>query len=340
MTGIWSRYVDFWREKESPDALALGRICFGLAVVVNIAEPLLRGTLLELYALPAHGGIFPFHAPTWSLFALFEPTATVVYAVGFAMLFAGICFTLGLFTRLMAVALMVLQMTLVARIGWFGFGADNVFRVFAFLMVLAPVGGAWSLDARWRGRREQVPAWPRRLIIAQITVLYVSTGVIKLGSTWTFVDGWSALYYALNLPYFARFDGSWAAWIYPITQIATFVSRWWEMLFFLLPAALFLRRTPDRGGRLRRWVARHDFRPLVLGLGVVLHLSLAITMDLGMFPWVMLSLYPFFLTPGEAARWLSWAARADGSAPPNDAVQGRHQLPETISMDNRLIESS
>lgn len=315
MTGLWTRYVDFWREKEAPDILALGRICFGVAVVANIADPLLNGTLLELYASPEHGGIFPFqNTHTWTLFALFPPTATAVYALGISTLTAGIGFTLGIYTRAMALALFVLHMTLTSRLGFFAFGADNVFRVFSFLMVLAPVGSCWSLDSAWRGRgQEWVPAWPRRLIIAQITVLYVQTGVLKLGSTWTFLDGWSALYYALNLPYFARFDGSWAAWAYPLTQIATFVSRWWEIGFFLLPLAMFLGRTPDRGGRLRQWVARTDFRPPVLGIGVVLHLSLAATMDLGMFPWVMLSLYPFFLTASEARRVMS----AVGRQPPS-----------------------
>lgn len=309
MSEAWGRYVDLWREREAPDALALGRICFGLLVLVNILEPLLRGTLVEIYASEVHGGIFPLRRSSGSLFAFLEPTPTVLTVLAVATIIAAVGFTVGLYTRVMAVALMVLQLSWTSRLGWFGFGADDVFRVFAVLMVLAPAGAAWSLDARLWGRREVIPAWPRRLILAQITVLYVSTGVIKLGSGWTVVGGWSALYDAFNLPYFARFDGSWAAWVYPLTQVATFVSRWWEVLFFLLPVTLYLRREPQRGGAWRRWVAARDWRPLFLGIGIVLHLGLAVTMDLGLFPWVMLSLYPFFLTPGEARRVLTWFGR-------------------------------
>src|SRR5207253_340208 len=82
---------------------------------------------------------------------------------------------------------------------------------------------------------------------------------------------------ALSLPGIARWPGNWAAWVYPLTQIGTIVSKWWEITFFLAPGNLFLRRHPDKPGRgrLRRLLARWDLRLLFLPLGVVLHLRLA-----------------------------------------------------------------
>src|SRR5262249_25513652 len=159
----------------------------------------------------------------------------------------------------------MVQVTLYDRMPWFAFGGDNVFRVFLYLTVLAPCGAAWSLDARWRGKgRADVPRWPRRLFIAQLTIVYVATGIMKAGSPWSVMDGWSALYLALNLPGIARWPGDWAAWVYPLTQVGTFVSKWWEITFFLVPLNLFLRRRPNssapRRGRLRRLLARWDLR--------------------------------------------------------------------------------
>lgn len=303
----WGRYVDFMREEEAPESLALGRICFGAAITANAAWPLLAGNAVAIYADPAHGGVFPGRVGPLTLFNYVEGTEAVVLGVLGLNVLAGLAFTAGFATRAMAAVLLVLHMSLSVRLGWFGFGADEVVRVFTFPMLLANLGAAASVDARLGLGADRVAAWPRRLILFQITVLYVTTGMVKFGSTWSFVDGWSALYYALNLPYFARFDGSWAAWVYPLTQVGTFVSRWWETLFFVLPLSMFLARHPERGGRVRRWLATHDLRPVMLGIGVILHLGLALSMDLGMFPWLMLALYPFFLEPEEARRVLDWA---------------------------------
>ena len=152
----------------------------------------------------------------------------------------------------------------------------------------------------------------RRLFIAQLTIVYVATGVMKAGSTWSVMDGWSALYLALNLPGIARWPGDWAAWVYPLTQVGTFVSKWWEITFFLVPLNLFLRRRPNasvpRRGRLRRLLARWDLRLPYLGLGLVMHLSLTVLLDLGLFSAAMVSLYPCLFFPHEARRLLSFGA--------------------------------
>jgi hypothetical protein len=175
--------------------------------------------------------------------------------------------------------------------------------------VLAPCGAAWSLDARWRGKGQaDVPRWPRRLFIAQLTVVYVATGVMKLGSTWSVMGGWSALYLALNLPGIARWPGDWAAWVFPLTQVGTFVAKWWEITFFLVPLNLYLRRPRPAGskrrGPIRRLLARWDLRMGYLVIGVVMHSCLTVLLDLGLFSAVMVSLYPCLFHPYESRRLL------------------------------------
>lgn len=302
---LWGAWVDLWREREAPDAYALGRIVWGSAVIGYLLHQAWSPGVLELYALPEHGGVWAYrHAATFSLFDLFAPTPPVVYAVFGAACVAAVALTVGAWTRGAALALMLLQLTLRQRLELFEYGGDSVVSVFSFLMVLAPLGASWSVDAHLRGVRASVPLWPRRLIIAQLTLLYVKTGIVKAGSQWSLAGGYSALYYALNDPSFARVDGAWAARLYPLTQLGTFVARWWETLFFVLPWSMYLRRHPDHGGRLRRALARFDLRLPMLGIGVVLHLGLFATMHLGMFPFVTMALYSFFLRPDEARRVL------------------------------------
>jgi len=302
--GWWSGYVDFWREREAPDAYALGRVSWGLAMTANMLHQILGVGVVELYALPEHGGVWGWGGPpTYSLFQLFDPTAEAVWALALVNLLAALCLTAGAFTRVAAVVLMAINMTLVSRLSLYGFGGDVVVRVFSFLMVLAPLGASWSVDAWLFGGRRQVPLWPRRLVIAQVTFLYVKTGIVKLGSQWSFSGGHSAVYYAVNDPSFARVDGRWAAWAYPLTQLGTFVTRWWETLFFLLPWNMYLRRPSERRGLLRRTLGRIDLRLPWLAVGAILHLTLFATMQLGMFPWVTMATYAFFVKPSEA-RWL------------------------------------
>ncbi len=319
MVRCWQRYVAFWSERERPDAYALVRITFGIALVLNLLEQLLSGDILEFYALPSEGGIFPFQRPgsPLSLFRLFAPTALHVRVLVYAHLAAAVLFTLGCATRLVALVNFFCQVTLSERMPLFAFGGDNVFRVYCFLMVLAPCGAAWSLDAwfrrRWQGKvTRSVPSWPRRLMMLQLALIYTSTGLMKCGSSWSFMDGWSALYLAVNLPGLARWPGDWAAWVYPLTQGGTFVAKWWEITFVLVPFNVFLRRRDDPArpiGWVRRWFTRWDLRGPYLLLGLVFHLSLIVLFDLGLFSPVMLSIYPSYFHPEEAQRWLEQGCR-------------------------------
>jgi Vitamin K-dependent gamma-carboxylase len=315
----WARYVAFWSEREAPDSLALLRITFGLALVANVVQPMLNGSLIELFAAPSSGGIFPISIrATLSVFHLISPSAGVVWALAVVFALASLTLAAGLFTRAAAIACLLLDIAFADRLQYFFFGSDSVYRVFCYLMVLAPAGAAWSLDAALRGKgAADVPRWPRRLFIAQLTILYVRTGIVKLGSSWSFTDGYSALYYALNLPSYARWPGAWAASIYPLTQVATVISKYFEITFFVVPLSLYLGRRADRGGALRRLIAHPYVRFGYLATGIFMHLALLVVMKLGMFSIVMIALYPCLLEPEEAARILTAIARLRHRLPTN-----------------------
>ncbi|MFO0004418.1 MAG: HTTM domain-containing protein, partial [bacterium] len=89
-----------------------------------------------------------------------------------------------------------------------GGGHDRLFTNALFLLLLSPAGATLSLDARRRTGSfvdpSPRPAWTRTLLVFQLCVVYLVTGVQKLGSEWFPWGGASAVYYALLTPSWAR----------------------------------------------------------------------------------------------------------------------------------------
>ena len=313
MRRAWERYAAFLSEAEDPSTLAAVRFTFGVALALNVLQQVLLGDPVLMYADVEHGGIFALEPRSLSLFRFLPPTAAVAWALLGVQLLAAMGLAVGFLTRFSTAVAFIIQVTLVGRMAMFRYDGDVVFRVVCFLLLVSPVGAAWSVDA-WRGRgHAMVSAWPRRLLVAQLAIIYTRTGVVKLASTWSAMEDWSAVYLALNLPAISRYPGDWAAHplIFPLTQVATFVASWWEVLFFLVPLNMFLRRRPAAAHRWRlaRILARHDLRPGFVLVGLAMHGGLLVVTDVGLFSVVMLSLYPALLLPGEARRVLGWLAR-------------------------------
>jgi hypothetical protein len=299
----WRRYVAFWNETEAPDALALLRITYGLAMFANVLEQIVLGDVLEFYAEVPYGGIFGFEFNTlrYSLFQYVPMTAEWVWSLVILQLLAALTLTLGLFSRLSAFLVFILQVTFFDRMVMFRFSSDEVYRVAAYLMLIAPVGAAWSLDAAFRGKgKSEIGKWARRLFMVQLAIIYTRTGIVKLGSSWSMMDDWSAVYLSVNLPGIARWNGDWAAKVYPLTQLGTFIFSWWEVTFFLLPINQYLRQKTEHERWLGRALARFDLRWIYLPLGLCMHGGILLTMNIGLFSVVMWSLYPAYFQPHEA----------------------------------------
>src|SRR5207302_583979 len=152
-------------------------------------------------------------------------------------------------------------------------GGDLVIQAFLFLAVFFPWGEAYSVGS-WRRRRRailtgattipplrKIPGLPQRLMMLQLALLYVSTGLSKSGETWR--DG-TALYYALNLDHFYRVPAqglvTWLQYA-NVLPILTWTTRWWEMLFPLALVGAALRGyeadpTARQVGSVPRWRRR------------------------------------------------------------------------------------
>jgi hypothetical protein len=254
----------------------------------------------------------------------------------FALLAAWI---VGFRTRITGLACWVLMLGVYNRNSVYIEGTDTVYKVVWFLLVLAPVGHAWSVDnalRTWRERRRRnrgatgldrvlladralawawagalaggfltalgrpvapvawvvaggavltlaqgwvealgeegpppepvvyrhVSSWPRILLMVQVAAIYTTTGLVKTGSVWARGD---ALYYALNMDHFYRFEGWTQQVSAPLSlnlfRLATWVTHWWEICFPVVLLGMILRfflreQAALRTARWRIWLGR------------------------------------------------------------------------------------
>jgi hypothetical protein len=184
-------------------------------------------------------------------------------------------------------------------------GIDMLIRNVLCILVFVPAGRAWGVDAWRRGRLTAFPAWPRRLLVLQVAAMYFLAGIQKTAVAWWPWGDYSALFVVLQDPAVARYPFEWLRPYYPVTQLASAVTMAFECFACLVPLAYWFRATRTRAGWLRAQFNRLEPVRRWLPLGVLLHLGIAATMRIGIFPWVMLSLYPVFFHPDELRRgWM------------------------------------
>jgi hypothetical protein len=182
-------------------------------------------------------------------------------------------------------------------------GIDTLLRNVLIILVFAPSGATLSADARLRTGRwisdACVVAWPRYLIVAQLVVMYFSAGIQKQSQAWTSLGGYSALYLVLHQPHYAAFSlpHEWLVTLSPFLRISTFVSVWFERLSIFVPWLMWRHATRERPGRVRSLVNRAHILGCWVTLGITFHLGLALGLELGIFPWGCIALYPAFFPP-------------------------------------------
>jgi hypothetical protein len=290
---LWRR---LWFQRVDPRPAGLLRIVFGLSVLWTIVDllPMARflftdeGLWLPKMARRNYGGDFrtiwdPEHGfehwydvflAFWYRFSLFHIRAdpTFVYTVYAITVAALTMMVLGIKTRISTIVSWLLVNSIYVYSPIFYSGGDTVVRVFLFLGMLSGWGEAYSLDAWWRRKRavlagaakipplRPIAAWPLRLMMLQLAIIYCATGALKSGHTW--MDG-TALFFALNLDHFYRHPAQiylvtflQAIWVLPL---ATWITHFWEMTF---PIALIGAgvRGYERDREAGTWIAAPRWR--------------------------------------------------------------------------------
>ncbi len=306
---MWGRFVDAVHRPEPVVGLAVFRVLAALVLAKVLLAIWWLGVDVELYRLPTDGGMTSL-APSWRLDWLGGPTPGVVTAVLWTGIGACGLLALGVVPNLAALVAAQAFLALNALHADAGGGHDKLIVNGLWLLALSPCGASLSLPAWWRGVVwDPTPraSWPRKLLMLQISVVYTFAGIATAAPEWWPWGGGDAVYRSLLQPHWNEVDTTWAAHVYPLTQLATALTIVFEAGFFVVPVWAWWARW--------RWPALQRFDPrwFFLGLGLIMHATLEVFMDLGPFALISVAYYVTCVSSDEyaaaAARWTRSGSR-------------------------------
>lgn len=302
----WRRLVAFVEEREDALSLALCRIALGATILAHVGRFFVSGAAKLALVHQRFGGLGS--SDGW-LSMVGGSTWAHVQALGLVTLLAAALMTLGLFTR-PAILVTWLSYRALSGLNIDARGAyDAVIINTLFVLLLAGSGRALSFDQRRRPGPRDVARWPRLLLVFHLGLMYAGSAITKISSGWIPGGDASALWYILHQPMWARgaLDDL-PGWFLPLTQVSTTLVWCWEALGLVFVLAVFLRETDAPSAAFarmgKRILDRIRFREIYLVLGVVMHVGIELTMEVGAFSFASLALYVCALRPAE------WAARA------------------------------
>lgn len=288
-----------------PRALAALRISVGLLLLADLAlrarhlvafytdaGVLPRAVLREQYPAFASVSLHAVSGSAWVQALLFLVAGATAVALA-----------LGYRTRLATVASFVLLVSLHARNPAVLNAGDSILRRLLFWGVFLPLGGRWSVDALRTESADarRTDAGPGHGLVAtvasaallvQVVLVYATNGLFKLrGDRWLSGDGARI---ALGLDALTTSLGS-ALAEFPLVEVFD-----WLWLGLLLTAVLLVALTG--------WA-----RAVFAGLFVAMHLGMAATLHLGVFPFVSIAGLLTFVPPRfwDAAERLRETRRLD-----------------------------
>jgi hypothetical protein len=298
---VADRWCAFWFTAQPAYTLGFVRMIFGVVAVVwtLAAWP-------DLHRVFDENGAAPQFALTdfqWSVFEYWSGDTALLVGWG-VLLVSAVAVTVGWHTRLAAVVLFVLMLSFLRRGTYLYNAGDSILLVVALVLALSCCNVALSMDQRRRTgsfwSAQSLAPWPIRLLQVLLTLIYVVSVQAKLSGGKSWVNG-SAAYYT------SRTDGRWA-WLEPPdwlfgNAVVVNVATWGTLLIELAIAVLVWNRR---------------CRPWVLAAGVVLHLTLMVTMNVGFFSVAMFVLYLAFVPwrtvqsmPDTARTWWRDRRRAE-----------------------------
>lgn len=299
---IWTCWNEFWFTPADPVSLGVLRILTGAmliysTIVWGIDLPAFLGAdgwnskeLIE--ALQRNDRTFSFW---WDVPP--EAMSTVHWwCIGILVLFwVGFC------TRLTSIAAYVIHVSYCQRAAVATYGLDQILGILLLYLAIGPAGATYSVDSlirrgwRWfitpaaeRGTstsaiRYSVSAnLALRLMQVHYCVIYFFAASGKmLGDPWWTGD---ALWLAIANYEYQSFDLTWLAWFPDLVQLMTHFIILWELSFAYLV-----------------WV--RPMRPIMLTVGVLMHLGIGAFLGMWTFGSMMIFGYLAFLKP-ETVRWL------------------------------------
>ena len=275
--GLVERWESFWFRPVPTSTIAVFRIVYGLLVFLWAVT-----MLPDAVAFFSDDGIlrvFEVGEGQWTLLAINDSPA-VAFALVALLAVAGACIALGYRARVATIIAFVILVSLRRRNPWVWNGGDSLVRHVSFFMIFAPSSAALSLD-RWRSARDRfwdIPErapWAQRLIQIQLSVLYLFTAWEKArGERW--YEG-TAVAESMRVGDLTRFHIPFA--FSESLLVANLVTYGTIAVELALAVLVWNRRA----------------RPWVLVLGVLLHVFIEVTFELGFFSLIIVALYLTFV---------------------------------------------
>lgn len=273
----WRRWVTFCARTEDPRPQALVRILVPWMILLDLGRVAQLGLLDDYFVPFAQGGINRSQDSAYILDLFLPAELAGLVGVGVSV-FGLLLASLGLFYR-PALLIGILSYAQVGHLYSPGDRAiDRVLRTILLVWVFSDAHRFWTLNRV--GRLESIAAWPADLARYLLMIIYLSAGLGKLLAQpgWLATSGTPVLYRVMCDPLAAHMDPlAMQSWSWPLR-----IMGWGTIALELSVPLIFTRFAP--------WWAL---------VGVGMHLGIFYTMDLGMFSWGMLALYPLLF-----ARWI------------------------------------
>lgn len=276
---LWRR---FWFEPVDALPLSVFRIGFGLVMLFNLFGQYLP-YFHSFYGPNAFIDAQSIYALKWRDLPVFDlmlflpDTESATYGFLILTMVFAFTFTLGFATRISTIMLFFCILSLNNHCPIILHAGDNFARLVLLFLCFAPSGKYLSLDAVLRGySSELLEAEPlaMRLVQVQLCFVYLVNWFWKIaGLIW--VNG-EAVYYATRLTQYYRFD-------YPVfldNALSVKVLTWSTLVIELLLVFLI-------------WPKKTRYYFIVIG--VMFHLSLDLTFNLGVFEWFFIVTYLLFI---------------------------------------------
>ncbi len=221
---------------------------------------------------------FSFHLANGSYF--FQ---MLLFVVGFVL---AIALAAGYQSRLTVVLMWIFTVSLQERNGLILHSGDALIRLTLFWSMFVPLGARYSVDnllepsLRTRYKEPGIANLASLALLLQLLYVYFFTALLKNHPEWN--ENYLAVYYTLNLGQFTTAIGNLLRDFVGLTKFLTFTTYYLELIGPMLLIIPFIQRY---------------VRCVVPLLFMGLHFSLFLTMNLGLFPWICIAAWTYFL-PG------------------------------------------
>lgn len=296
----WHR---FWFEPADPLMLGIIRLLCGWMLFYNLAV-----WTLDLEAFFGDNGLQPLQAVkdlyvNRPIFSFWLWTGDqYLWPMHIACLVVSGLFCLGFATRVTSILSFLITISYSQRVPIANFGFDQILGMLCLYLSIGPSGAAFSIDSlirRWWLRRKGLVESPRkfasarvamRLIQLHLCAIYFWAGFAKLkGPSW-----WTgeAMWRVIANEEYQTMDLTWMAWVPWLPFLIAHITIAWEVFFIVLV-----------------WNPR--FRPLMLFMGVMMHVGIGAFLGMWTFGLIMAFAYLAFSDPdlwrhrmNQSVRWI------------------------------------